>query len=253
MKKSDIMLAFAREQVSKPYKLGARGPDAWDCSGLVKGAAKMIGYDLYHGATTQWNRGHQRGDPAQYGYWADSGTIDTLPRDKMAVLFNQDKNYTDKLVMAHTGLYDGAGRVVQAGGYGGRGVHDNPLDARRWSHWAILKGADDDMIGLAIGMTGTAVRDMQRTLIGLGYDLGKWGADGKFGAATEKGVMAFQADNGLTPDGVWKSEDQARADTLISTPAAPGAPQPIDTKALLAELATLTTRLSAIVRALQGG
>ena len=35
-----------------------------------------------------------------------------------------------------------------------------------------------------------------------GYDLGKYGADGKFGKQTEAAVKAFQKDNGLTADGV---------------------------------------------------
>ena len=40
--------------------------------------------------------------------------------------------------------------------------------------------------------TNGQVTVMQAILIGLGYDLGKWGADGKFGEATKKAVKAYQ-------------------------------------------------------------
>ncbi len=42
---------------------------------------------------------------------------------------------------------------------------------------------------------------MQEYLLTLGYDLGKWGADGDFGDATELAVKAFQKDNSITVDG----------------------------------------------------
>lgn len=52
------------------------------------------------------------------------------------------------------------------------------------------------------GSEGGDVKEMQSLLIQLGYDLGKWGADGDFGDATEMAVRAFQKDNGLEVDGV---------------------------------------------------
>lgn len=52
------------------------------------------------------------------------------------------------------------------------------------------------------GMEGDEVKALQQQLIALGYDLGKWGADGDFGSATENAVKAFQKDNGLAVDGI---------------------------------------------------
>ena len=39
-------------------------------------------------------------------------------------------------------------------------------------------------------------------LIQRGYDVGRWGADGSFGAGTESAVKLFQSDHGLASDGI---------------------------------------------------
>ncbi len=51
------VLAFARQQLGKPYRLGGRGPDTWDCSGLVLVAFGKVGFNLPHNATTQMRYG----------------------------------------------------------------------------------------------------------------------------------------------------------------------------------------------------
>ena len=56
------------------------------------------------------------------------------------------------------------------------------------------------------GSRGEDVREMQAALIARGYDLGRWGADGIFGAQTLKAVKAFQKDCGLKTDGVCGPE-----------------------------------------------
>lgn len=57
-----------------------------------------------------------------------------------------------------------------------------------------------EYIPLRIGATGPAVRYLQRRLLQLGYPVGK--ADGKFGAKTLRGVLAFQSAHELPVDGV---------------------------------------------------
>ena len=47
------------------------------------------------------------------------------------------------------------------------------------------------------------VKQLQLNLIALGYDLGKYGADGDFGDATELAVIAFQKAHGCDPDGEY--------------------------------------------------
>ena len=49
---------------------------------------------------------------------------------------------------------------------------------------------------------GNDVKELQKELINLGYDLGKYGADGIFGNDTLKAVKQFQRDNKLYDDGI---------------------------------------------------
>jgi hypothetical protein len=51
------------------------------------------------------------------------------------------------------------------------------------------------------GAKGEQVKTLQRLLLSLGYSLEGYGADGSFGAATERAVKAFQKNTGLTADG----------------------------------------------------
>ena len=51
------------------------------------------------------------------------------------------------------------------------------------------------------GMSGADVKALQAALIKLGYDCGRWGADGDFGDCTEMAVRRFQTQEDLAPDG----------------------------------------------------
>ena len=55
---------------------------------------------------------------------------------------------------------------------------------------------------LKMGSAGEDVTKVQEALKAMGYDLGEWGVDGKFGAATEAAVKAFQAAQGLEVTGI---------------------------------------------------
>ncbi|ALD14453.1 hypothetical protein AES38_14795 (plasmid) [Clavibacter capsici] len=77
------VIAFAKQQLGKPYRLGGAGPDSWDCSGLTKVAYAGIGIDIDggHSATTQWRNGVARGQmhplseaqPGDLIFWGGDG------------------------------------------------------------------------------------------------------------------------------------------------------------------------------------
>ena len=57
-----------------------------------------------------------------------------------------------------------------------------------------------EYVTIVLNNKGDLVADVQQRLKDLGYLSGT--ADGDFGAATEAAVKAFQAQNGLTSDGI---------------------------------------------------
>ena len=59
------------------------------------------------------------------------------------------------------------------------------------------------------GSEGDDVAELQKYLIQLGYDCGKWGADGDFGDGTQMALMKFQKDHGLVADGVYGPKSHA--------------------------------------------
>lgn len=72
--------------------------------------------------------------------------------------------------------------------------------------WLFL---DDPLQG------GPAVRRWQEILRSLHYDLGAYGVDGRFGAATDASTRAFQAKEGLTVDGIVGPKTFAAAEAAL--------------------------------------
>ena len=171
------------------------------------------------GATSQWTRESN---------WKAKGEIATMPRDVLCCLFVQ-KGKT----MEHTGFgYNN--ETVECS----NGVQHFSTRNKKWTHWAIPACIDADpepsppepeptpteKPTLRRGSTGSYVTLAQTELIQKGYSCGSFGADGEFGAATEKAVREFQRDhtdeNGspLTVDGVigaktWWALDRPEPDT----------------------------------------
>jgi peptidoglycan DL-endopeptidase CwlO len=52
------VVAYARTQLGRPYRRGAAGPDAFDCSGLTRAAYLTVGIELPHGSILQAGLGH---------------------------------------------------------------------------------------------------------------------------------------------------------------------------------------------------
>lgn len=191
----------------------------YDCRGFTHWLLAQVGINIAgQGATSQYNT---------KANWMARGPISEMPKDRVCCVFIKKG---DK--MSHTGMYLGDGSTVECSS----GVqYFNPMQKNRWTHYAIPAGLydsvpapepaeGDDRPILRKGSTGPYVTRIQTQLIQRGYNLGKYGADGKFGAATEKAVKLFQQDWGLTVDGVvgpdtYKMLDStpAKADTYMVT------------------------------------
>lgn len=173
-----------------------------DCSGLFSWAFKKLGGYMYHGSDTMYRK-----------YCADHGALKKGKRADGAALkpgtavfvWNGEK-------YSHVGLFVGGTEVIEAMSTI-NGVKKSKVTDNKWSHWGELTGVSYEDSGetepkpekkptLRKGSKGSAVKELQAHLIKLGYDLGKWGADGDFGNQTELAVKAFQKANGLTQDGV---------------------------------------------------
>ena len=74
------VIAFARQQIGKPYLWGGTGPDAFDCSGLMMMAYRAAGIDIPRTSELQWlwgprvAAGHE--EPGDLVFFAGSdGTV----------------------------------------------------------------------------------------------------------------------------------------------------------------------------------
>lgn len=70
---------------------------------------------------------------------------------------------------------------------------------------------------LTKGDTGSAVKELQQKLIGLGYSCGGYGADGEYGAATVSAVKLFQNEyGGIGVDGIAGYQTLAAVDKAVA-------------------------------------
>lgn len=121
------------------------------------------------------------------------------------------------------------------------GVVTTRLSARGWNRWGLMDKYFDyaatpeapvplpGMRLLKRGCTGEDVRRLQTSLLELGYDLPKYGADGQYGQETEAAVRQLQRASGVKVDGVYGEESHAALMALLADADAddePAAPAP---------------------------
>ena len=183
----------ATRDMTRKYGQKWVGKRVADCSGLIKWAYQEHGGDIYHGSNTMFNQ------------CVETGPLAGVVKIRRGTAVFQNTNGT----RGHVGIYDGGGMVIEEHGTQA-GIIKSPLTT--WDEWGVLK--DSDLSGeiyetfniipmdtLKKGSKGEVVKWYQRGLVELGYDIGKTGADGIFGAETLSATRAFQSDHGLTPDG----------------------------------------------------
>ena len=191
-----------------------------DCSGLFSWAFKQLGGYMYHGSDTMYRKYCTDHGELKKGKRTDNATL----KPGTAVFVWNGTKYS------HVGLFVGNGLVIEAMG-AKNGVTTTKVTASKWTHWGELKGVDysgtqpepvpETKPTIRRGDKGPYVVECQEDLISLGYDLGRWGADGDFGAQTEKAVKQFQKEHdgpdgrALTVDGVVGQETWWALDAAI--------------------------------------
>ena len=175
-----------------------------DCRGFTDWILKMLcGFDLYGDTVSaQWNHKDN---------WCIKGTIgvDPIPRNVLVNVFvKKNGSWT------HTGFWFNGATCESSSN-----VQYFAKASSKWTHWAVAKcfenvsngnGGDENVSTpvetkcptLKKGSKGDWVTLLQTKLLTRGYSLPKYGADGDFGAETEKAVKQFQKDNGLNADGI---------------------------------------------------
>ena len=107
------------------------GKQVFDCASFVKYAMRQGGVSLASGASSAWTKTD----------WEASGTIDTLPVDKVCCLYKQK---SDESGMQHTGLYLGNGTFIDARGSIKGVIGPNSMSSYPWTHWGLPKGLYDN-------------------------------------------------------------------------------------------------------------
>ena len=181
----------------------------WDCNGLAEGLYKdFSGVDI--------------NTKARYNYsgWCDPKGKGDIPVERRVpgcavFIYNSSSGY-----ITHVGYLvepveadkpEGDWYVIEARGVK-YGVVKTKLNSRPWNRWGWMTKYFDydsteafEVLGsrlLRNGCEGDDVKRLQTMLIDLNYNLGKYGADGDFGDATERAVEEFQAMNDCDVDGI---------------------------------------------------
>lgn len=216
-----ILWTQARQNASSremTVKYGSRwiGHTVADCSGLFRWAYKQLGSDIAHGSNSIFDR-----------YCSDSGELKNGKRTDGKELKPGTAVFTGtRSEHGHIGLYIGNGWVIEAKGTQ-YGVVKSKVTESKWTWWGELKEVlysaenapnqpsepSDDKESLPTlrrGDRGEKVQFLQTILVEEGFDIGKTGIDGIFGAKTEEAVKEFQKKNRLVADGVvgkktWKA------------------------------------------------
>ena len=93
------VVAAAASQTGKPYRFGAAGPNAFDCSGLTQYAFKSVGISLPHSANSQKS------------YGTAVSAANALPGD-LIIFLSGGNGY-------HAAIYAGGGYMYDAPNSGG--------------------------------------------------------------------------------------------------------------------------------------
>ena len=193
------------EQHAQALKWREQCVRVWDCNGLAEG--------IYQIETGTCINDKARGN---YASWCDPKGEGTIPASRRvpgaAVFWGSKASKIEHVAYlfepVEPGKPEGDWWMIEARGVM-KGVIKTKLSQRKPQYWGWMTayydyagaGSETPTGVLQRGEVGADVKAMQEALMGLGYDLGKWGADGEFGKATEKALIEFQTMAGLEADG----------------------------------------------------
>lgn len=208
---------YARDLYSAGYYNGNKNGYAW-CDVFVDWCFFMVANkNKTEAERIQCQIGpYGAGCTYSMGYYQQAGRLDRAPRVGDQIFFR----YSGSSGADHTGivveLY--ANSVVTIEGNSGNEVrkhtyarsdstivgYGHPKYTEPVVVKPIIKKEDNDVVltNLKKGSKGAEVKAMQLLLIGYGYSCGSTGADGDFGANTDKAVRKFQAAKGIGVDGI---------------------------------------------------
>lgn len=217
-KQASVKWWYDSENIAKLKKVANQTPPTWgfDCVNLFKG--------IFWGWSADETK--EKGG-AKY---AINGVPDKNANGIFNLCLNQSSDFSTiqpgeaVWIPGHFGLYVGNDLVVECTPTWGDGVQLTGLKNvrtvsgypnRKWDKHGFLPWVKYDNIQipetkeyslgeriLKKGMEGKDVKELQLSLIQLGYDLGTYGADGDFGKKTEEAVKLFQKANNLFVDGI---------------------------------------------------
>jgi cell wall-associated NlpC family hydrolase len=122
------IIAFAEQQLGKPYQWGGTGPDAFDCSGLVMQAYRAAGVDIPRTSQQQW-------------LWGPRINASQVQPGDLVFFPGSDGTVTSP---GHVGLVIGGGKMIEAfatgfpirvAPYSGRGAVGF---TRPWLHHGVV-------------------------------------------------------------------------------------------------------------------
>ena len=208
---------YSGSQRTQALKWRKKCTRVWDCAGMAEGI-----YEIYSGTCVNTKARHI------YANWCSvkgSGMIPAKKRVPGAAVFWSNNGASS---IHHVGYLwkpvqdghpEGDWYIIEARGVM-YGVVKAKLLSRKPNYWGYMDkyyDYSDSATGgdvpevietptlgsrvLKNGSEGDDVKQMQAGLIRLGYDLGRWGADGDFGDQTEMAVKQFQKDHGMEASG----------------------------------------------------
>ena len=217
------LIADFEDCLGWPYASpGSNDERGIDCSGMFVRAYRLQGERIYHGSNTIWRK-----------HLSEKGRIRSAADLKPGMAVFKWKPDTpakfrdDEGDFCHIGLVTSVSplRIVHASTEGMKVKADRKIG--KWQYWGVLAAADmtanapadaaapaDHLPTDALlrrGDRDNDVRELQRALRSIGYDLE---IDGVFGRITQECVKSFQATHNLERDGVvgpltWSALQQA--------------------------------------------